>query len=73
MIYEKAKAEIVIFDNSDVITNSGCPGNSNNKGNGQGGGNDCAHNSNNKQYCDHGVNSKTDGKPAEMWDAGWLG
>lgn len=36
MKYEKAKAEVVLFDNSDVITASekpgGCPGSSSNSG-----------------------------------------
>lgn len=70
MIYEKAKAEIVIFDNSDVITTSGCPGNAANKGQGQGGGNDCGGSSDNKQGCVK-VNSGNV-KAQDMWNANWL-
>ena len=33
MVYEKAMAEVILFDNSDVITASGCD-NGNNKGQG---------------------------------------
>lgn len=71
MVYEKAVAEIVLFDNSDVITASNCPGNSNNKGNGQGGGNFCTTSPNNKQMCTH-QNSDLSAQPADMWNADWL-
>ena len=33
MVYEKAMAEVILFDNSEVITASGCD-NGNNKGQG---------------------------------------
>lgn len=68
MIYSKALASVILFDNSDIITQSNCPGNAANKGNGQGGGNDCLNNDNNKQYCSHGVNSKVDGPTAAGLD-----
>lgn len=45
MIYEKATAEVILFDNSDVITASpgGCPNNTNR---GHGGGYGCPNNTN---------------------------
>lgn len=71
MKYEKAMAEVIAFDNSDVITASNCPGNSPNKGNGQGAGNDCATAFDNKQGCEK-INSGGYKSNAEMWDAKWL-
>lgn len=69
MKYEKARAEVIAFDNSDVITASNCPGNSANKGNGQGAGNDCGYD--NKQACNK-VNSGGFKSERDMLNADWL-
>lgn len=78
MKYEKAIAEVIAFDNSDVITTSGnCPGNSNNKN--SGGGMGCKNapsntGGGNQGNCNGGLPDIYDGGAdyQMMNDAGWL-
>lgn len=72
MKYEKAMAEVVVFDNSDVLmANSNC-------GNGNFGnqGNNCKEGANNNVFdCSQNEsgNHESVDVTSEMWDAGWLG
>lgn len=70
MIYEKAMAEVVFFDNSDVITKSGC-GNGNN---GNQGSNCTGDNVTNQYDCSKNQDVQHDSSKVNsaMWDAGWL-